>query len=250
PVAREPAPSPPPAAPQPRREPPSQPSRPDLSLPEPEAPAAQAPAPAPPPPRQEAIAVDGEIATGLRLAFDVQPDDTFVSLREPQERRFRSIGQARDFPAGSKKAAPFQLPGPGEYYLRFYKDGMQERVYRVRAGGSAETTRVPVRMARQDASTVARGDLPRYRVAEAVAVDVEPREAARTGWVLVDGQRRGGVDDFSGGLGGKRWLELPPGRYRVSVEAPGFRRHDFLVEVLPGAESRREKVAVRLVPEG
>lgn len=80
-------------------------------------------------------------------------------------------------------------------------------------------------------------------VSEAIAFRVEPR-AAR---VLVDGTDRGWVGLY-GGLG-RGWLRLAPGRYRISLVAPGHRPVEFEVEVAQGAKERRRRIEVRLAKE-
>ena len=126
-TARTPAPEPRDAAPVPTR---PRPAAPAATLPppaEPE-PAPEVPAPEPEP----AERFDQELSTGLALKFRVQPEETFLSIKQEGDRRFVSIGRAVDFSADKKRAPAYDLPGPGIYYLRLHHEG-NERIFRLQA---------------------------------------------------------------------------------------------------------------------
>ncbi|MGH9361898.1 MAG: hypothetical protein ACRD2T_08270, partial [Thermoanaerobaculia bacterium] len=66
--------------------------------------------------------------------------------------------------------------------------------------------------------------------------------------VLVDGSPVGTAAQYAGRMGRPdSWLELRPGRHRVTLTAPGFRGREIAVEVTGGAERERERIEVRLV---
>jgi hypothetical protein len=90
-------------------------------------------------------------------------------------------------------------------------------------------------------------DLQSYRVREAVGFRVQPETAQ----VLVDGSPVGTAAQYAGRMGRPdSWLELSPGRHRVTLAAPGFRSREIAVEVTGGAERERERIEVRLAREG
>ena len=65
--------------------------------------------------------------------------------------------------------------------------------------------------------------------------------------VSVDGKPMGPARRYGGGMFGRGdWLELPPGRHRVTVTAPGYERRDLAVEVNDGADRERQKIDVSL----
>jgi hypothetical protein len=245
-------------APEPPETAPSRPPEPTTPAVAEPAPPRPRPDPAPSPPVAEApsppdagpeparpgrqVVAERELTTGLHLSFQVRPDDTFVSFMPAGGQRFTSIGQASDYAPG-RRGRTFNLPGPGEYYLRFVRQGMGERILLVRAGGGESTT-VELQMAAVATGDLGREELQRVRVGESVAFSVQPPEA-RGGSVSVNGAARGSIADFSGGLRGG-WLELPSGDHRVTLEAPGYRPHSILVEVRPGYPDRRQRVEVRL----
>jgi serine/threonine-protein kinase len=110
------------------------PTRPRVAEPEPRqaappqetAPARVEPAQAP------AERFDEQLATGLALKFRVQPEDTFLSIKQEGDARFTSVGRAVDYSADKKRAPAYDLPGPGVYYLRLYHEG-NEKIYRLEA---------------------------------------------------------------------------------------------------------------------
>ena len=101
---------------------------------------AETPAPSPDDdeavPEIEELPVEKTLQTSLSLRFDVSPDDTFVLLKEVTERRFISIGRSSEW-SGKKDARIYDLPGPGEYYLRFRRQGRREVTYRIVADHAA-----------------------------------------------------------------------------------------------------------------
>jgi hypothetical protein len=52
--------------------------------------------------------------------------------------------------------------------------------------------------------------------------------------------------EYPGGMRPASWLRLPEGRHRISIVARGHRRHDVIVEVVPGAPQQRERIVVDL----
>ncbi len=93
-------------------------------------------------------------------------------------------------------------------------------------------------------------DLRTVRVREAVAFRLQPPSS--TAEVRVDGKVVGLARRFGGGgfLRAKEWLELAPGKYRISIVSPGFRRQDILVEVVATAERDRERIDVPMTAGG
>jgi len=90
---------------------------------------------------------------------------------------------------------------------------------------------------------VAMPDLQSYRVRKGIAFKVEPDSAI----VSVDGKPMGPARRYGGGMFGRGdWLELSPGRHRVTVTAPGYERRDLAVEVNDGADRERQKIDVSL----
>ena len=210
-------------------------------------PAPVAPVPAAPEPEAEpealapaAQAADRTIHSGLAVAFHVSPPDAFVLVDG------HVIGTAEDW-SGQKDARTYTFPGPGTYLVKIRKDGMIEQKIAVEAGGAAGTTTIPAQLRARAAEQVDAADLRVVRVREAVAFRVRPETAE----VLVDGKLAGLARRFSGGvLRHKEWLELSQGRHRVSIVAPGHRRQDLLVEVIPTAENDRERIELVLTPGG
>jgi serine/threonine-protein kinase len=225
PVKPSPTPAPPPT--------PAEPQRPKIEIE-----GGGEPAPAPEPSRPLPGA-DRTVRTGLSLAFRVTPPDAMVLLDRTV------IGKAKDW-SGEKGSQPYLLPGAGEYLIRIRKDGMKEFRVAVQAGETGGVTPIFAQLSPLPAADVEAGDLPVFRVGKGVSFRVRPPMAAV---VLVDGQLAGPVMKFSGGLRGG-WLELPPGRHRVSVEARGMRRYDVMVEVMPGAIRERERIDVNLLGGG
>jgi hypothetical protein len=187
------------------------------------------------------LPVDRQLSTGLYLAFRVTPPDAHVLLDRTR------IGRAEEY-SGLKGTGPYQLPGPGEYLIRLRKPGMHDYRIAVTASGAGNTTQVVASLKPVPTEQLATEDLGEvYRVQKAIALRVEPPGAM----VAVDGQDMGRAARFSGGLGRPdAWLALPPGRHRVTLSAPGYRRRDIAVEVGGGAERERQRIEVRLVRGG
>ncbi|HEX4963020.1 MAG TPA: protein kinase [Thermoanaerobaculia bacterium] len=204
-----------------------------------------APAPAPAAPAEEeeaepvapaAQAADRTVRSGLNVAFRVTPPDAFVLVDG------KVIGQAQDW-NGQKEGRTYSFAGPGTYLVKVRKDGMKELKIAVEASASAGTTPIYVNLRERPAEQVDAGELRTVRVREAVAFRVRPPLAE----VLVDGKPMGPARLYAGGrFHPKEWLELPQGKHRVSIVAPGHRRQDVLVEVAPTAENDRERIDVDL----
>jgi eukaryotic-like serine/threonine-protein kinase len=193
----------------------------------------EAPAPA-------AQAADRTVHSGLAVAFRISPPDAFILVDG------RVIGTAEDW-SGQKDARTYTFPGPGTYLVKIRKDGMHELKIAVEAGGSAGVTPIAAQLRARAAEQVDTADLRVVRVRQAVAFRGVPPMAE----VLVDGQSVGLARRYGGGfLRSKEWLELPQGKHRVSIVAPGHRRQDLLVEVVPTAENDRERIDIVLTQGG
>ena len=246
------APQLPQAEPSPRREPPIVETRPTpapvpvqpVPTPapaEPQRPAAEEPAPSEPEPSRPLPSpgnTDRTVRSGLALAFRVTPPDAMVLVDRTV------IGRAKEW-SGEKGARSYTLDGPGEYLITIKKDGMKDYRIAVQASATGGITPIIATLSPLPAAEVEEGDLRTVRVSEAVAFRVRPPGAM----ILVDDQIAGPALKFNGGLRGG-WLNLPPGRHRISVRAPGHRRHDLIVEVMPGAIQKREKIDVNLFQGG
>ena len=185
------------------------------------------------------VAADRRMQTGIELAFRVTPPDAYVLVNGTV------IGQAQAY-SGLKGKPTYQLPGPGEHLIKLRKPGMRELKIGVTAAG-AGTTPVVARLEAMPTEQVETADLQSYRVREAVGFRVQPESAQ----VLVDGSPVGTAAQYAGRMGRPdSWLELSPGRHRVTLAAPGFRSRDIAVEVTGGAERERERIEVRLAREG
>jgi hypothetical protein len=168
----------------------------------------------------------------------VIPDDAFVLIDGTV------IGRAREWRPGERV---YQLPGAGSYDVTLRKGGMRDRRIRVAAAADGPAvTAVAARLEPLPMDEVEAGDLEVHRVREAVAFNVDVPGAQ----VLVDGRRVGPATRFSGGLGPRRWLELPRGLHRVTILAPGRQRVDLAIEITPGAVERRKRITVVLPAEG
>jgi serine/threonine protein kinase/outer membrane biosynthesis protein TonB len=225
PVVSEPAPT----APAPERAPEP---RPELRETE-TAPAEPAPSPS--------IRADQALRTGLNVSFRVTPPDAHVLVER------RVIGTAQEW-SGQKGARTYTFPGPGTYEVKIRKAGMKEQILAVEAGAGGAST-ITIRLRPEAAEAVDASDLRTVRVREAIAFRVKPPVAG----ILVDGQPVGTARRFSGGgpfRARGEWLELPPGKHRVSILAPGHQRQDILVEVSATADKDRERIDVVLAPEG
>ncbi len=184
-------------------------------------------------------AVDQTLDTGLGLTLRVEPRTAFVLLDGTV------IGRAAEYEPGH---GPYLLPGPGAYLLKLRSPGMEDYrvLVRASAAGPAATV-VSARLAAAKAADLELADLELHRVREAIAFEAYPPGAE----VEVDGRPAGRADRYPGRFArGGTWLHLGPGRHRVSVVAPGFRRQDFAVDVSAGATEAREKIEVRLAPVG
>ena len=185
---------------------------------------------------------DQVIQSGLRVAFRVTPADAIVVVGRTV------LGPAEDW-SGAKGSRTYDLPEPGRYFVRLRKSGMKDYKIAVQADARSGVTTIAARLQPLPAAEVDAADLRTVRVREAVAFRVQPLKAV----VLVDGQPMGLARRFSGGgfLRGKgEWLELEPGKHRVSIAAPGFQRQDVLVEVSATADRDRERIDVVLTPGG
>jgi Protein kinase domain len=196
-------------------------------------------APAAPEPAAALPEADQVIRTGLEVAFRVAPQDAHVLVDG------RVIGLAREL-SGQKGARTFTFSEPGPHLVKIRKPGMKEYRIAVEAGATGGVTPIAARLQALPAEDVDITDLETIRVRQAVAFEVRPPLAL----VSVDGQPVGTARKFSGGLGRRGWLELAPGKHRVSVVAPGFQRRDLVVEVTAGAEKERERIELVLSPGG
>jgi serine/threonine-protein kinase len=208
--------------------------------PEPETREAEPAAPVPSPPAS--VDADRTLRTGLQVAFRVSPPDAHVLVDRTV------IGQAHDY-SGVKGKQTYTFPGPGSYLVKLRKPGMKDYRIAVEVSATGGTTPIIARLDALPAAEVDVSDLQTVRVREAVAFRVQPPGAE----VLVDGQPVGPAWRYSGGrlLRGKgEWLELPPGKHRVSLTSPGFRQRDISIEVVATAAKDRERIEVILVPGG
>lgn len=184
--------------------------------------------------------VNQTLATGLDLVFRVQPDDAFFLLDG------RLIGRVREY-NGTDGAQGFRLPDPGNYLLVLRKGGYEDYRMLIQANGSASgTSAVAARLKVIPAAEVPLGDLPLYRVSEAVAFRVRPAVAR----LLVDGQLMGPAVKFSGRIGrASEWLRLERGIHRITLVAPGHRRVDLAVDFTAGAQEERQRITLELPPD-
>jgi serine/threonine-protein kinase len=229
-------PSAPPPVPVPER------PRPGDRVPAPVAPAPAAPEPEPEEPEAPAPAeaADRTVHSGLAVAFRITPPDAHILVDG------RVIGLAEDW-SGQKDARTYTFPAPGTYLVKIKKEGMHELKIAVEASAGGGTTPITAQLRERAAEQIDAGDLQVVRVREAVAFRVRQPMAE----VLVDGQPMGLARRFGGGiLRHKDWLELSQGKHRVSIVAPGHRRKDILVEVMPTAENDRERIEIVLTQGG
>jgi eukaryotic-like serine/threonine-protein kinase len=205
-------------------------------------PAAREPEPAPVPSPPAVPDADRTLRTGLQVAFRVSPPDARFLVDRTV------IGQAQDY-SGLKGKQTYTFPGPGSYLVKLKKPGMKDYLIAVEASATSGTTPIVVRLEPLPAAETDASDLQKFRVREAVAFRVQPPGAE----VLVDGQPMGPARRFSGGrlLRGKgEWLELAPGKHRISLTSPGFLQQDLSVEVVATADKERDRIEVILVPGG
>jgi len=187
-----------------------------------------------PVPQPDAV-VDG----GLQVQLQSAPKDSIVAVRGPGDSRFRTLGRADELPSKDQ----IHLPAAGDYLVRLRRERMKDFVARVHAQTGQPPARIVAHMREVQAKELALGDLQRYRAGEAIGLRVDPPNAR----VFVDGKPRGLARSWSGRHFGRgRWLGLKPGVYRVSLEAPGYKRQDIAVEIFPGAEPARRRIEIRL----
>lgn len=187
-----------------------------------------------PAPRPDAV-VDG----GLQVQLQSAPKDSIVAVRGPGDSRFRTLGRADELPSKDQ----IHLPAAGDYLVRLRRERMKDYVAKVHAQTGQPPARIVAHMREMQAKELALGDLQRYRAGDAIGFRVDPPNAR----VFVDGRPRGLARSWSGGHFGRgRWLRLKPGVYRVSLEAPGYKRQDIAVEIFPGAEPARRRIEIRL----
>ena len=211
--------------------PPSQPERPAPSEPEPDR---EEPAAAP--------EADRSLRTAIEVTFNVTPPDAIVLVDRTV------LGEAQNY-NGQRGSRTYVFPGPGAYLVKFRKQGMKEYRLAVEAGALSGKTPISVRMQPAAAADTDASDLETVRVSRAVGFRVQPPTAT----LVVDGQAMGQARRFSGGgfLRGKgEWLELAPGKHRVSILAPGYQRQDIVVEVVATADEERRRLDVALTPGG
>jgi serine/threonine protein kinase len=211
-----------------------------------------APAPAPAAPQREAepepaaapsAGVDRSLRTGMEVTFNVQPGDAHVLVDG------RVIGEAQDW-NGQHGARTYTFADPGSHVIKIRKPGLKEYRLAVEAGAVGGKTPITARLQSMVAEEVDASDLRTVRVREAVAFRLQP--PSPTAEVRVDGQLVGLARRFGGGgfLRAKEWLELSPGKHRISIVSPGFRRQDLLVEVVATAERDRERIDVAMTAGG
>jgi tRNA A-37 threonylcarbamoyl transferase component Bud32 len=241
----------PPAVTAPRTAPPQpQPVPPSQQRPVPPSaaePARPSPAPAEPeaaPQREEPAApeADRTLRTALEVTFNVTPPDAIVLVDRTV------IGEAQSW-SGGRGTRTYVFPGPGTYLVKFRKQGMKDYRIAVEAGALSGKTPITARLQPVAAADADAADLETVRVREAIAFRVQPVTAT----LEVDGQAMGQARRFSGGgfLRAKgEWLELAPGKHRVSIAAPGYQRQDLTVVVVATAEDARRRVDVALTPGG
>jgi eukaryotic-like serine/threonine-protein kinase len=228
--------TPPLPVPTPRRPPlePAAPPAPPVSRPRETVPAA--------PPQEEAPAepaADRRMKTGMSLAFRVTPPDAYVLVDGTV------IGEAQTL-SGLKGNPVYTFADPGPHVVKLKKSGMQPYVIAVEAGGGGSTP-VVVNLQSMAAADVETADLESYQVRQAIALRVRPEEAT----LALDGQPLGPAKRYAGRFGhSDEWLELSPGKHRLTVTAPGYRRRDLAVERTGGAEKERQRIDVNLAPGG
>jgi len=64
------------------------------------------------------------------IRLDVEPEDTFVLVRGPEDSRFTLVGKVAEFSAKGKSPG-LRLPGEGTWLLLFRREGLRERIVRV-----------------------------------------------------------------------------------------------------------------------
>jgi hypothetical protein len=184
------------------------------------------------------------MTSGLSVVFRVVPADAFVLVDGTV------IGRADQW-SGLKGSSTYSFSEPGTHLVKLKKDGLQTMTIAVEASATRGTTTIAASLRALPAAQVPTGDLRAIQVREAIAFRLEPLLAMRNARVLVDGREVGPVRQFAGRMGHPmEWLRLGPGRYRVSVVAPGFEPHDFAVEFTAGAEEGRRRIPIVLQPGG
>jgi serine/threonine protein kinase len=238
------APEPAPSAPEharPQRAPGPAVAEPGAPPPVPAAPAAREPEPSRDEPDEtpDPPAADQTLRSGLQVAFHVTPPDAYVLVEG------RVIGEAQEW-SGQRGARTYTFPGAGSYLVKIRKPGMKERRIAVEAGGGGSSV-IAANLQPLAAADVDASDLRTVRVREGVSFNVKPAQAV----VEVDGQAMGPARRFAGGfLRPKEMLTLSPGKHRISLVLPGYRRKDILVEVTETADKERERIDEVLTPGG
>jgi len=197
------------------------------------------PVPTPSEDRQSAPsepAADKVIRSGLEVSFKVTPADSYVLVDGTL------IGRAEEW-NGEKDHRSYTLPGTGSYVIKIKHSGMEDMRVMVEAAATRGVTPIVANLKALPAENVDVGDLRTVRVRQGIALKVEPDSAQ----VQVDGQQRGIARQYPGHFGrASELLLLDPGRHRVTLTLPGYRRYDFAVEVYAGAERDHEEVKVVL----
>lgn len=195
-------------------------------------------------PSRQTVAVDRSIGSNLTVVFRVLPSDAHVLVDG------RVIGRAEQY-TGLKNSGTYTFAEPGPHLVKLRRDGMQEMTIAVEAAATRGTTTIAASLKPLPAADVPTGDLRTVQVREAIAFRLDPPLAMRAAVVLVDGQEVGPVRQYAGRVGRPLdWLRLSPGRYRISVVAPGFARKDFALEVSAGADEVRRRIPLVLQPDG
>jgi serine/threonine protein kinase len=206
----------------------------------PDRPAAETPAASLPTPREDRQAsepkADKVVRSGLEVAFKVSPADSYVLLDGTL------IGRADEW-NGEKDHRSYTLPGSGSYTIKLKHSGMEDMRVQVDASATRGVTPIIANLKPLPAENLEVGDLRTVRVRQGISLRVEPDSAQ----VQVDGQQRGVARQYPGHFGrSSELLLLDPGRHRVTLTLPGYRRYDFAVEVYAGAERDHEEVKVVL----
>ncbi len=183
------------------------------------------------------VVADGGLQVQLRAA----PKDSIVAIRGPGDSRFRTLGRADELPGKDQ----IHLPGSGNYLVRLRRERMKDFVAQIHAKTGLPPAQIVAHMREIQAKELTLGDLQHFRAGEAIGFEVDPSTAR----VLVDGKPVGMAKEWTGRRFGRgRWLQLKPGVWRVSLEAPGYKRKDIAVEIFPGAEPARRRLRLSLEP--
>lgn len=181
-----------------------------------------------------------ELSGGRYLRFQVSPPNAFVRAWRRGEERGWLLGRAEDFAVGEKKAGDAELPDAGDYLLTLVAEGWPEKSFLVHAeggrGAGVQVIRASLEQG-QAGPTV-------LRVERSVSFSGNPADAR----VLVDGMEKGPASQWPGGgrAGGRRHLQLDPGRHVVRLEATGYEPFEIEVEVVATARTKTETIRYRL----